>query len=260
MKNFLLAIVFCALSGLFFPLSAQSKATIHLKTGEFIPGIIQSRNDASVQIKSADDGKNYSFDMTEVDYISQEDEPRKNYQESKFRGFIDMGYALGIGAPRNNAFEIETSFGYQFSHFLYVGAGLAVHFPHSILDSYPFRGDFYETKRNDPNWRNPFMPLYVNLRSNLYEEDRITPFADLKVGGTFINHTGFYLSPAVGVHFPTRSTFAFNVTLGYQLQTASYKQWCLGSVPGAIIDGSGGTYLNSKKGFSAITLKAGVEF
>ncbi len=260
MKNLLLALLLCAFSGTLFSISAEDKAIIHLKTGEFIPGVIISRNDTNVQIKSDDDGKTYSFDMTEVNYISHKNGSKKDYSQNNFRGFIDIGYALGVGSPRNNAFEIDTSFGYQFSHYFYLGGGLGIHFLSGVFDSYPLREDTYEPVRNDPNWRYPFIPIYVNVRSNLYDESRITPFVDARVGATFINHTGLYCAPAIGVHFPTTSSFALNVSLAYELHATYYKFWCRGNTPGAIPDSNGGTYVKNNKGFSSFALKFGVEF
>lgn len=232
-------------------------STIHLKSGEYVTGNIISRNDKTVEIVV--DNVTYTYSMDDINYISHNTK-KKNYDTSKFRGFIDLGYAWGVGEPRNDYWLIETSFGYQLTPNWYLGAGIALHNFDAKLDTYPLRYDKPDPVHNDPKWDSPFIPLYVNGRYNFRSENFHTPWIDLKIGANVINHTGFYMSPSVGMHFATGQYFTINVGAGYALHTAHYKYWCLGDTPGAISDNKGGSYINKGQAFHNFFVKLGVEF
>lgn len=232
-------------------------STIHLRSGEVVTGTIVTRDDKMVEVMV--DGVKYVYTTDEINYITHE-RKKKNYDTSKFRGFIDLGYSLGVGEPRNDYWLIETSFGYQFTPHYYLGAGIGMHNFDAIVSTYPLRYDLPEPVNNDPYWRSPFIPLYVDGRYNLYSENRHTPWVDLKIGANVINHAGFFLSPSLGMHFATGQYFTINVGVGYALHTAHYKLWCLGDTPGAISDNKGGSYLNKGQAFHNLFVKLGVEF
>lgn len=238
--------------------TSGKKSTLHLRNGETVEGIITARNDQQVEIITAQ-GINYIYSMSEIDHISHEVR-KKNYDTARFRGFIDLGYSLGVGTPRNNFWLIETSFGYAITPKAYLGAGIGIHNFDAKLDTYPMRYDKAQPEHNDPNWRYPFIPLYVEGRYSFMSENHNTPFVSLKVGATFINHKGFYTSPSIGYHFKSNQFFSFNVGVGYALHTANYKLWCIGDTPGAIPDKSGSSYLDKSAMFHNFFLKAGVEF
>lgn len=238
---------------------SPKRSTVHLRDGQFVTGIITQRTADKVDIVSDADSIKYSFATTDIDHISHE-AARKNYDTSKFRGFIDLGYGLGLGAPRNNFWAVETSFGYQITPKYYVGAGIALHNFKACLDSYPYRTDKVGNVRNDPNWRYPFIPIYLEGRYNVRSESHNTPFVSLKVGATFINHKGFYTSPTVGWHFKAKQYFSFNVGVAYSLHATNYKLWCTGNTPGAINHSSGTCYVNKGTAFHNVMVKVGVEF
>ena len=234
------------------------KATIHLRNGKTVEGVITSRNDKQIEISSVN-GVDYTIDMSDIDHIDHAAR-KKNYDTAKFRGFIDFGYSLGVGKPRNDFWLIETSFGYAFTPRTYIGAGIGIHNFKPVLKSYPQRTDMAQPEDNDPNWHYPFLPIYAEGRYSFKNESQNTPWVSLKVGATFINHKGFYTSPSIGYHFKSNQYFSFNVGLGYTLHTANYKLWCTGDTPGAIPDMSGSSYLNKSSVFHNFLLKAGVEF
>lgn len=243
--------------------NAARKSTIHLKSGQYVTGVITSRNSQMVEIVPEGEDTKYVYSMDDVNYIEHE-RRHKNYDTAKFRGFIEGGYSLGVGEPRNDYWLIETSFGYAFTPKAYLGVGLGIHNFNAVESSYPLYWDQAATEHkgvhNDPDWKYPFIPFYVDGRYNLKSEAGNTPWVDLKVGATFINHNGFFASPAVGYHFASSEFFSFNVGLGYALHTASYKQWCSGDTPGAHPDGSGKSYLRPTATFHNLVLKVGVEF
>ncbi|MBR1474978.1 MAG: hypothetical protein IJ613_05325 [Muribaculaceae bacterium] len=238
--------------------ASPRKSTIHLKSGEYVTGVITARDDQTVEIVT-DDGMKYVYVMTEVDYISHEAR-KKNYDTSHFRGFVDVGYSLGVGSSRNNYWLIETSFGYQFNAHYYLGAGIGLHNIKARVDTYPLRNDLAVPEHNDPQWDFPFVPVYVEGRYNLRSETQGTPWASLKVGANTFNHSGFFASPSLGWHFAASQYFSFNIGIGYALHTASYKLWCTGDTPGAIPDKSGHSYLDKTGVFHNVFAKVGVEF
>ena len=184
--------------------AATRKSTIHLKSGEVVTGFITTRNEQSVEIL-VDDMK-YVYTTDEIAYITHEAR-KKNYDTSKFRGFIDLGYAFGFGSPRNDYWLIETSFGYQFNTHFYLGAGLGMQPFNAKVDSYPLRTDLAQPAPNDPDWDFPFIPIYLEGRYNWRSETHGTPFASLKLGcGTF-NHSGLFVAPSLGYHFGTSQYF-----------------------------------------------------
>ncbi len=233
------------------------QSTIHLKSGEVVTGVITARDETTVEILV--DGVKYVYTNDEVAYISHEFK-KKNYDTAKFRGFIDLGYAFGLGEPRNDYWLVETSFGYQITPNYYIGAGVAMHNFHAKVNTYPLRLDKATPEHNDPNWQSPFIPLYAEGRYCWRSENGHTPWASLKLGANVINHTGFFASPSVGYHFATSQFFSFNIGVGYALHTAHYRLHCLGDTPGAVGDGVGGAYLNKGAAFHNVFIKAGVEF
>lgn len=239
--------------------AAPRKSTVHLKSGEFMTGVITSRDNLKVEITS-DNGVAYVYDMADVDYISHEHK-KKNYDTSKFRGFVDMGYSMGLGEPRCDYWLVETSFGYQFNPNLYLGAGVGLHKFNAKINTFPMRNDYAEPRPNDPDLdKFPFVPIYADVRYNLHSESHNTPWAGIKLGGSVFNHGGVFASPSVGFHFASNQFFSFNVGVGYALHTAHYKLWCTGETPGAIPDKAGHSYLDKTGVFHNVFVKAGVEF
>ena len=261
-KKFFIALIMALVAICGYAEKKVSKVEIHLRNGQVVKGAITERDERVVTIISDHDGGTYHYTTDEINYISHLTK-RKNYDTSKFRGFIDLGYSLGLGEPRNDYWLVETSFGYAFTPKTYLGAGVGVHNFNAVENSYPLfwnQTQGYEGKRNDPAWRYPFIPFYVEGRYSVMNESKHTPFVSMKVGATFINHNGFFASPTIGYHFASNEFFSFNVGLAYQLQTANYKLWCQGDTPGAIKDDTGKTYLSKGQVFHNVCLKVGVEF
>lgn len=259
-----LFILFLMISSAFLYANAESSESndyIHLKNGSVITGKIISRDQNKIVFMKNGANKQEELNMANVNFVTH-DEPANKYSQSGFKGFVEVGYGWGVGSERNNIFALETSFGYQFNHYLYLGGGLGLHFHKAVLDSYPWRKDEAEInkKRNDPDYKYPFVPLYVNVRSQLFESNRITPFADVKLGASIINLIGLYFSPSIGVHIPTSSFMSLNLSLGYALQQSQYKFWVTGNTPGAQPDKSGKSYIDKDNYISSLNFRVGIEF
>ena len=72
-----------------------SKVEIHLRNGQVVKGAITERDERVVTIISDHDGGTYHYTTDEINYISHLTK-RKNYDTSKFRGFIDVGYRASL--------------------------------------------------------------------------------------------------------------------------------------------------------------------
>lgn len=260
-RNLLLLLALAMVSATAVAQDAK-QATVHLRNGQVITGTITSRNDQQVTVISRDDSVTYVFGQEQINYIEQA-RKKKNYDTSKFRGFIDAGYSLGTGSPRSDYWLVETSFGYQVTPHWYLGAGLGVHNFHARKQSYPLYYDQTGSnagRHEDPDWKYPFIPVYLNGRFNFKSESHNTPFVDLKAGVMFINHNGCYVSPTLGYHLATNQFFSINFGIGYAMHTAKYEKWVSGDTPGAIPDDSGHSYLNQRDHYTNFFLKVGVEF
>ena len=76
-----------------------------------------------------------------------------------YRGFIDAGYSIGVGDYEFGRFEVNTSHGYQFNPYFFLGAGAGLHFMSS-----------YETKDMDipldVRDSQVDIPVFANIRCN----------------------------------------------------------------------------------------------
>lgn len=244
--------------------SSTAASYIYLKEGGVLKGEIISRDETKVVFNT--NGVNYDINMEQISRIKHDDVEGKDLTNAHFLGMVDVQYGFGIGEERNNIFGFETSFGYQFNKYFYLGGGLALNFHNPVLSSYPLREDKNDSDPtiNDPEYLNiPFVPLYVNVRSQLYESDKITPFIDLKIGSSVLNYVGLYVAPAIGVHLPITNVLAINISAGYSLQQSKYKYWIVQSdypdeaEPDNI---KGGYYIWRDNMISNFTIKTGVEF
>ena len=52
----------------------------------------------------------------------------QNLTGNSYRGFVDAGYSIGIGDYEFGRFEVNTSHGYQFNPYFFLGAGMGFHF------------------------------------------------------------------------------------------------------------------------------------
>ena len=89
-----------------------------------------------------------------------------------YRGFIDAGYSIGVGDYKFGRFEVNTSHGFQFNPYLFLGVGAGLHFMSS-----------YETKDMDipldVRESQVDIPVFANIRCN-FSKKKVSPFVDVK--------------------------------------------------------------------------------
>ena len=179
-------IIFLILAGVMLSLqvvSAQAlKDVVYLKNGSVIRGtIVEQVPNESLKITTKD-GSVFICQMGDVERITKEASVKKNLKEEvkvKYRGFVDLGYKIGVGIVSNSdRVELTTSHGVQIFPELFVGAGAGVSCYH-ISDCAIS------------------LPFFVDVRTDILRSN-VTPFVDLKVGYSFGEVSGLYVTPSVG--------------------------------------------------------------
>lgn len=224
--------------------NAQSyKEVVYLKNGSIINGIvIEQIPNESLKLQTAD-GSIYVYKMSEVEKITKEATTKKyngfssnamthnsynSYNIAKgYKGFVDLGYAIGVGDWGLDRVEFTTAHGYQFNPYLFAGVGFGVN---------------YYTDADLCN-----IPIFANVRANLLNA-KITPFVDVKIGYSVVDIEGFYFAPSVGCRFALTPRMAINLGVGYTMQKAD------------IYYTYGDYYYNDMINSGAIDFKVGFEF
>ena len=236
---------------------------VYLKNGSIIRGtIIEQVPNKSLKIKT-NDGSVFVYEINDVEKITKEEPPmnygygwyyqnnneyrhqhgyadnyntranrNSDFSRKGYRGFVDIGYAVGVGDYGDGVFAVSTSHGYQFNPYFFVGAGIGV--------DYHFD---YETM---------FLPIFADLRG-YFIDGRITPYIGVKIGYSPVDGTGLFFNPSVGASFGISRKFALNISIGYNLQRAemykSYYNYYYGY-----------SHSYSDETLGAITFKVGFEF
>ena len=104
-----------------------------------------------------------------------------------YKAFYETGYFWGIDNPNGphlpNKFSVTTSQGFQLNNFVFVGLGAAA-------NVYSSRGTTYLT-----------VPIFGELRINLLNAKRFTPFADGKLGYGIGDMHGVYCACQLGLRY-----------------------------------------------------------
>jgi len=246
-KNLLLLIVLLGLNtGLFSQNIARE--TIYLKNGSVIKGyIIEQIPNLSIRVQTAD-GSIFVYKTDDIEWITKESTPwsygrayspnsylSKNYDITGSRGFIELGYTVGMGDLSLGRIELLISQGHQFSPYFYFGGG-------SGLNYYCTNG------ANDL-----IIPVFLDFRGN-FIEGAVVPFVGLKAGYSFttkkLGGMGVYIAPSVGVKFMTSEKNAINLSLSYtaQIGTIDYYDYRYSVV------------YSEKKNIGGLSIKVGYEF
>ena len=139
-----------------------------------------------------------------------------------YRGFTDFSYTIGVHRSFDRV-GIMTSHGYQFVPQLFAGVGVGFNY--------------------DYNGSNCGLPVFVHFRCDILDNE-ITPYADMRIGYSFLDIKGFYLNPSVGCRFELNEKLGVNVGIGYSLQMMD----------------SPIRYNNEKKNRGGIDLRFGIDF
>lgn len=163
-----------------------------------------------------------------------------------YRGYVDAGYSIGCGDYGFGRIEINTSHGYQFCPYFFLGAGLGLHYMSSYeTDGMEIPLDQRESKVD--------IPVFANVRC-IFTKKKIAPFVDLKTGAFLTNNGDLYVNASVGCRFALNSKQAVNVSVGYATEKLEFEMFS------KFTDYPKYTTNPTKRDTELITLKLGFEF
>ncbi len=170
-------------------------------------------------------------------------------QSKGYRGFAEVGYGIGVGDYDFGRFSIETSHGYQFNHYIFLGAGLGFQFS----SKYETKGKEYALDKRDSKVD---IPIFANLHFNFLKK-KFSPFVDLK-GGAYVNNGGgAYVNASAGLRIATTARQAVNISVGYAFQQLEFETFGHFTNPGHNMN-----YTRDPRRLDteAVTIKVGYEF
>lgn len=207
MKRFAICLLALVISSTTCMVMAQD--VVYLKNGSVIKGsVIEMVPNQTIKIQTAD-GSLFVYQTSEVDRVERDNNKRSenneevgDYLERGFRGIIDLSSHYGVGDAEDN-YLLTASFtpGYQITHFLFVGAGVA---PTLVL---------FDNKYYDEVETSFILPIYGAIRFDFINA-RVSPFLDLRSGYSVTNDCkGFYGYAGVGCRI-----FKWSLSAGYTYQ------------------------------------------
>lgn len=121
--------------------------------------------------------------------------------EAEYRILLEGGYSLGRGNDASNDYNFTFSNGLYLGVLpsLYLGAGTGV-ICYTAL-------------------KKVMIPAFAHIRFNLRDEFPL-PFADFRIGYSFGDYAGLYISPSFGVKIRIISDCDLCVSVGYTFQRA----------------------------------------
>ena len=172
----------------------------------------------------------------------------QNVSRNCYRGYIDAGYSIGVGDYEFGRFEVNTSQGYQFNPYIFLGVGAGLHF----MSSYETKGMDIPLDVRDSQVD---IPVFANIRCN-FSKKKVSPFVDVK-GGTYVtNNGGLYVNASAGCRFAINEKQAVSLAVGYASEKLEFETF------DRFTSNTSMNYTRSprKLDTEAITLKLGFEF
>ena len=185
--------------------------------------VIEIVPEQTIKIQTAD-GSIFVYQMNEVDRMQQEAENQRYdirpadgyYLDRGFRGIVDFGGHIGF-SDAEDFYQISAAFtgGYQFNHFLFVGAGIAPTVNMYHEGSYGYYGYYGYYESDSDIEAAVWLPIYAAVRFDFINK-KATPFVDTRLG-YFINTKntdagGLYFYGGVGARIRR-----FSVSAGIDL-------------------------------------------
>ena len=141
----------------------------------------------------------------------------QNISGNCYRGFIDAGYDVGIGDYEFGRFVINTTHGYQFNPYIFLGAGTGFHF----MSEYKTKDldialDTRESKVD--------IPVFANAHVN-FTKRKVAPFVDGKAGTFVTNNGGMFWNISAGCRIATNEKQAVNISIGYAAEKLEFESF-----------------------------------
>lgn len=170
----------------------------------------------------------------------------QNVTENSYRGFVDAGYSIGIGDYEFGRFEVNTSHGYQFNPYFFLGAGMGFHF----MSSYETDGMEIALDKRDSKVD---IPIFANVRCN-FSKKKVAPFVDLKGGAFVTNNGGLYANASVGCRFSLNEKQAVSIAVGYTSEKLEFETF------DSFIDQTSMDYTRSATKYTTESISIKLEF
>lgn len=162
-----------------------------------------------------------------------------------YQGFVEAGYSRGLKPYPADFIELNTTQGYRYKSWFFMGAGLGV----DMLRAHKNNtwGSGWQPNPGPPGKNGitsnaVMLPVFTDFRfiiGDAPQGNHASFFIDLKVGCSFLlsdkyvavgnglltNSSYFFLRPSLGVRIPVSQTHpkrAVNVGLSYKLLTSNY--------------------------------------
>lgn len=133
-----------------------------------------------------------------------------------YHGFADVGYCYCDASLDPTTIDITTSHGYQFSPYIFLGAGIGFDFTGTAesgdIDGHPF------LKRE----ANVDIPVFFNGRLN-FTKTKVVPFLDIKAGAYVNNGSGLYTNFMVGCRFPLSDNSGLSISVGGKIASMTIQ-------------------------------------
>ncbi len=150
--------------------------------------------------------------------------PSINAQNKGYEKSIEIGYSVGVAKYNNDNIHLSIINGYRFNNTLYAGIGVGVGYSNSL------DGIDISTLRYTTEYRTDaiLLPIYGNIKANLSNDTKISPFLSLNIGYTFDANQylrdapGFFLQPNFGVDFKITDQTSIYGLVGINLQHFEY--------------------------------------
>lgn len=135
-------------------------------------------------------------------YARQPEKGYRGFVESSNYLDINLGFLAGDGGSSRVFTGLNTSHGYQFNSWLFVGGGIGFEYN---LD--------WKSGYNNDGEPHLVIPLFAEGRLDA-KWGRFTPFFSARLGANLADHGGIYFSPTVGYRFNWGRKTAINFGLG----------------------------------------------
>lgn len=153
-----------------------------------------------------------------------------------YKGFVELDGIGGVGPNRANFIGINTTQGFQYASWFYMGVGMGIDvaMARNVDQAHP-DGGYYGLHTSKTM---AMLPLFSDFRFNFGPSNGVSAFLDAKVGAAWFlgdNYLGlydrcmghgaqFFLQPTLGVRIPVSATnpdHAMNIGVSYRLITSN---------------------------------------
>jgi len=158
---------------------------------------------------------------SEITQKQTQDSSINNKTSAKgYQGIIEIGYAIGIGEYGMNNLKVNFINSVRCNPYFSIGLGIGLRKKYD-------KTEFYE-KRKWPSLNNTFLPIFLDLRTNLLNK-KVSPYLSLGIGGYIGSYGsgsghrgGLFLNPSAGVRFKISDKSSINAAIVYEMENVVF--------------------------------------